>query len=510
MTNKKDSFKQRTLDFFGLEETRGVPQDGFSDASGEYPKRDYFYGPGISKTARGENINELWHSGGDFGVDASVADQIPSQYPYNQVQETQSGHSIEIDDTPGGERILIKHRTGSGIELRADGSLVFSTKNKKVSLTGGDDVVIVEGQADLVYKGNLNLRVDGDFNLDVGGNWNINVAGDKFEEVKGRNNFIVDRDQQQTIRGSRDTRIGFVDNMTIGDQQIINTLNDVRYFVNGKFDIASSDTMRISSERKITVATEKFGVTAENLSMIGKKGSIGGDDIEYYGSIFKGTKGGHFGSSNANFYGKLIGSAQQADYAIKSGASGHAVKADWASVSTYSTSSVNAGNSDLSGITSALIAAQIAALGFNGLLGPVVPEIKVPYPTPVQPENPKSYPPLGLFVDLVLQTTGAGIYKLDFAEDYNDTIRLIDDYKGAFIKNPNIHEVRSKLRDEQWRNNGELIDKLISESRLSKSWTRTNPPNIGRTANKNGTIRFGETLIGNNPSDNRSKRFKTK
>lgn len=480
MTNKKDSFKQRNETLSGLEETQGVPQEGFSDATGEFPKRDYFYGPGISKTARGENINELWHSGGDFGVDASVAEQIPSQYPYNQVQETQSGHSIEIDDTPGGERILIKHRTGSGIELRADGSLVFSTKNKKVSLTGGDDVVIVEGQADLVYKGNLNLRVDGDFNLDVGGNWNVNVSGDKDEEIRGRNNFIVDRDQQQTIRGSRDTRIGFIDNITIGDQQIINTLNDVRYFVNGKFDIASSDTMKISSERKISMASEKVGISASNLSVIGKDGSVGGDNIEFYGPIFKGTGSSDFGKSDAVFFGRLIGSAQQADLAVQAMTSNHAIKADGAGVA-----------------------------GYLGSL-PDLPDLLITYPTPVQPNDPKRTPPIGIFVDLILQSTNSGIYKLDFDTEFNDSIRLVDDYKGAFIKEPNIHEVRSKLRDDQWRNNGELINKLISESRLSKSWTQTKPPNIGRTANKNGTIRFGETLIGNNPADNRSKRFKTK
>jgi len=481
MTNKKDSFKLRNVELSGIEETEGVPIEGFSDASGEFPKRDYFYGPGISKTATGEVVNELWHSGGDFGVDASVADQIPSQYPYNQVQETQSGHSIEVDDTPGGERILIKHRTGSGIELRADGSLVFSSKNKKVSLTGGDDVVIVEGQADLVYKGNLNLRVDGDFNLDVGGNWNVNVAGDKIEEIKGRNNLIVDRDQQQTIRGSRDTRIGFIDNMTIGDQQIINTLNDVRYFVNGKFDIASSDTMKISSERKITMASEKVGITADNLSVIGKDGSVGGDNIEFYGPIYKGTGSGDFGKSNAVFFGRLIGSAQQADLAALSLTANHAVLADGARVATLAPAAV-----------------------------PSIPQMNLAYPTPVQPNNPKRTPPIGLFVDLLLQSTSSGIYKLDFDTEFNDTIRLVDDYEGAFIKDPNIHEVRSKLRDDQWRNNGALTSKLIKESRLSKNWKKNNPPGIGRTANKNGTIRFGETLIGNNPSDNRSKRFKTK
>ena len=42
-----------------------------------------------------------------MGIDLELPDQKPSVYPFNQVQETESGHVIEIDDTPGGERILI-------------------------------------------------------------------------------------------------------------------------------------------------------------------------------------------------------------------------------------------------------------------------------------------------------------------------------------------------------------------------------------------------------------------
>ena len=184
MTNKLDDLEQRTDLNVGEEVTAGIPQDGFADASGEYPKRDYFFGTSINKAAKGETVNGLDLGGGDYGVSLNVPDQKPSQYPYNQVQETPSGHVIELDDTPGGERILIKHRTGAGVEMRADGSVIISSKNQRVEVTGGDQTTIVEGEGKLVYKGNLTLRVDGDFNVDVGGNYNIKVAGDKKEEIK--------------------------------------------------------------------------------------------------------------------------------------------------------------------------------------------------------------------------------------------------------------------------------------------------------------------------------------
>ena len=109
MTNKLDDLQGRINELGeGQEETVGVPNEGFADASGEYPNRDYFFGTSVNKAAKGERINNLDLGGGDFGVALDVPDQKPSQYPYNQVQETPSGHVIEIDDTPGGERVLFK------------------------------------------------------------------------------------------------------------------------------------------------------------------------------------------------------------------------------------------------------------------------------------------------------------------------------------------------------------------------------------------------------------------
>mgnify|MGYP001154560482 FL=1 len=103
MTNKLDSLKERTEKFGeGQEETVGISQEGFSDASGEYPKRDYFFGSSVNKASKGETVNSLDLGGGDYDLSLNVSDQKPSQYPYNQVSESPSGHVIEIDDTPGG------------------------------------------------------------------------------------------------------------------------------------------------------------------------------------------------------------------------------------------------------------------------------------------------------------------------------------------------------------------------------------------------------------------------
>lgn len=81
------------------DKTLGVPLDGFQDPTGEFPKTNYHYSNSINQAARGFEVNELYVGGGDYNVSLNIEDQQPSQYPFNQVMETASGHVIEHDDT---------------------------------------------------------------------------------------------------------------------------------------------------------------------------------------------------------------------------------------------------------------------------------------------------------------------------------------------------------------------------------------------------------------------------
>src|SRR5210317_913625 len=183
--------KTKIGDNEAIENTEGAPIDGFQDPTGEYPKREYYYGSSINRSARGLKVENLYLGGGVENLDLNLEDQEPSRFPFNQVKETSSGHVISYDDTPGGERILIKHRKGAGVEIRADGSVVISALKNKVEVTGGDQTVIVEGNGKLVYNGNLNLEVTGNYNVNVGGDYNVNVQGDTNTHIRKNNNTEV-------------------------------------------------------------------------------------------------------------------------------------------------------------------------------------------------------------------------------------------------------------------------------------------------------------------------------
>lgn len=82
-------------------------------------------------------------------------------YPNNQVYQSQSGHIIEYDDTPGAERVMIFHRSGSFEEFHPDG--------KRVSKSIGDSFAIHLGGHNIFVSGSLNLVASGDYRVSVGG-----------------------------------------------------------------------------------------------------------------------------------------------------------------------------------------------------------------------------------------------------------------------------------------------------------------------------------------------------
>ena len=480
MTNFSDEYLTRiNTSGEAKEVTQGVVKEGFADPSGEYPKREYFYDTSINKAATGEKVNRLAVGGGDIGVDLDIPNQEPSIFPFNQVQETPSGHSFEMDDTPGGERVLIKHRTGAGIELRADGSVLISTRKQRVEVVGGDSKVIVEGEGDLVYKGNVDLRIDGDFNVSVGGDYKLDVAGDKIEEIKGRHTKTVNRDQNHTIRGTRGTQVVGQSVDTVLEDRYIVTKGNLNLFTEATTELLSGQDLITTAVNEWVAAASTANITGRTVSMIGHKGTFGGPQHDYYGKTYGGLPGGV--TNLSTFYGTFVGRATEAihaDYAIKSSFSDFA-----------------------KGAKASLKAKKEAPCVVN------VPTPKMgimPY-APMPPTAPLPNPAI---VELQLSTSDYGIRAVSVDSKLKEKILKSDDYKELFSHDPSINEIRSKLRDPANLNNGEFTSFLVSEGKLNSKFKNNMPTNIGRSASKKGTLRFGNELLGNNAMDTRSKRFK--
>lgn len=122
--------------------------------------------PDVNKLARGEVVKKELDNAGDWSEKSSGAAPL---YPHNKVIETTSGHIIEIDDTPGKERLHIMHKSGTFTELHTDGSMVRHVK--------GDDYTIVQKNQFIHVKGNVNLIVDGNVDETIKGNKTSKISG---------------------------------------------------------------------------------------------------------------------------------------------------------------------------------------------------------------------------------------------------------------------------------------------------------------------------------------------
>lgn len=80
-----------------------------------------------------------------------------AQYPYNKVFQSESGHVIEVDDTPNFERLHTYHRSGTYQEIDQDG--------RRVNKIVGDDFLIVQKDQTVYIQGNLNITVVGNVRL---------------------------------------------------------------------------------------------------------------------------------------------------------------------------------------------------------------------------------------------------------------------------------------------------------------------------------------------------------
>jgi hypothetical protein len=448
------------------EQTEGVPLDGFQDPTGEYPRNEYNNSSSINQAARGTKIHELYLAAGDVDVSLDLPPLSPSVFPHSQVKETESGHVVEYDDTPGNERILIKHRTGAGVEMRQDGTVVVSATNNRIEVTGGDQTTIVEGNGTIVYHGNLDLEVTGDYNVNVGGDYNLTVEGNYNQSVYMDKDTRVHMDTiYQTNRSKSELTLENELHTVLGyREQNVKVYKKTQ--VQGPITSHTDQDMVVTAYQNMSHTADNVNVTGRDLTVNGVDGNIGGDNIEFIGPMYMGPKGAITGSgSGAAFYGSFYGQATEALVADKADEANKAGSAPSGPAGTGASIKLSMDNEG-----------RDRPLPTEGVL------------------------------EKVLTESG---YKLQVIKvDPDDRLkaeRLFDDkYSNIFDKEPTLAELRSAMRDPA--NRSKLGSKL-SGTEISATYNNPTPKKIGRTSPKTGSSRFGYEPIGN-AIVNRGKKFK--
>ena len=163
---------------------------GFNDPNGVYPR--YINEPDVNRLA----VNDPDKPHPSLATDADTRvtgiqaynsewsqpeSTYAAVYPFNQVYESESGHIVEFDDTKDHERIHIRHRSGTRLEITANGDQMAITKGDNYIIINGNNKVYIKGNSDITVQGNANVKAGGEANvlantINATANTNINMT----------------------------------------------------------------------------------------------------------------------------------------------------------------------------------------------------------------------------------------------------------------------------------------------------------------------------------------------
>ena len=183
------------------------------DKGVNYPKEDYTkikhsdvnmaavdknaYPNNMIELQEGETVKEGIDSAGEKMTRIS---QVNPKYPFNHVWESESGHVLEMDDTPNSERLHMYHRSGTRLEVLPDGTQTMKVvnnnyeitlKDKKILIGGGADIELMNGDYNIVTRkqgdngGSVFITCDSDINLSAQGaviiKGKVSINGNKYD-----------------------------------------------------------------------------------------------------------------------------------------------------------------------------------------------------------------------------------------------------------------------------------------------------------------------------------------
>jgi len=461
------------------------PRSGFYDPRGEFPRRDYIDVQSTNKAERGVYRNELHIGGGHVALNLDIKPLMPTKYPLAQIRETISGHVIETDDTSGSERVLIKHRTGAGIDLRPDGSVIINARNNTVRVTAGDEKVIVEGNGELVYNGNMKLSVSGNLDINVGGDFNVTTGGDKKETIKGSTKYDVTGSQTTTIGHNMTSNVG--DNrsdVTFGFQSNIVKGNWDQFIEgDGSIFVGYKDpddgtgkkvgTLMMTGARDVVMSSQEINMNGEKIVATADSGTFGGENVIMY---------------NYNMY------------------TGHSIEAvDTITTNTAYTDRVNATSmhattfhGDLTGRADEAIASDTAIYAsYGGGPGGPAGWTNTNTTHTAEPVDPKAtFKQDNTNIRDLLHNQFLGTRSVSVNEALKDAFRKENDYNNIAERKLTPAEVRAKLRDPITLSNQDFITEQQLENKLGTDFNTITPPNgYGRIENKSQTPKRGTQIL---------------
>tara|TARA_Y100001973_G_C5196480_1_gene334598 strand:+ start:403 stop:2175 length:1773 start_codon:yes stop_codon:yes gene_type:complete len=196
----------------------GIPQSlpnseqGFNDPTGQYPKQDHIDEPDTSRLARGENLSRTYikkrHEMRVSGIQRSTGttwdfphSSYNAKYPYNKVDEEESGIVHEYDSTPGSERVASWHPAGTFTEIDSNGTVTKQVVGDKYEVLERNGMLYVKGSIDVTIDGSNSLYVKNAMNVMIDGKCTANFMNDVDLNVMGDMKTNVNGNMEYNVRG---------------------------------------------------------------------------------------------------------------------------------------------------------------------------------------------------------------------------------------------------------------------------------------------------------------------
>jgi predicted chitinase len=222
---------------------------GFRDPNGKYPLGNLLNEPDTNRLARGVFKGTVIEVKDGLRVlqiptaNGSSWDQPEApyggQYPYNKVFETESGHVMEWDDTPGNERLTSFHRAGTYSDIDADGT--------RVDYINGDSYTVMSKNGNLYVWGTCNLTVGGQVNILCQSDANIKVEGNAEATFGGNLDFGVARNLNMAVGSDFSLKVGGNLDISVGADASAAVAGKLGVAVTAETDISSAGSVRFST-----------------------------------------------------------------------------------------------------------------------------------------------------------------------------------------------------------------------------------------------------------------------
>ncbi|MDP7365919.1 MAG: hypothetical protein QGH83_01460 [Candidatus Pacebacteria bacterium] len=219
---------------------------------------------------------EEWDTLNNASQDITKISQPPSpygaKYPFNHVYESESGHLIEIDDTPSKERLHWYHRSGTFTE--------FHPKGIRTDRTMGHHYNIVTGNEETYIRGAEKKAVSLASIQSIGGKAEF-VSGKDMKIISEAGNLTVDAPTGITTISGNQVFIDAKNVLTLKGAQIVRDDDSAVDEVKGDYGLTTQGKTEISAGALKLGTPGRMDINAFG----GKAETIGGSSEETIGNV---------------------------------------------------------------------------------------------------------------------------------------------------------------------------------------------------------------------------------